>query len=210
MYNFTSLLPSFNTAHVIYQAYLILASTTSCELIEQVLKKADIIDDPYRYYVYERNMDEDGRKIFMIDSATVCYIPIIDNGIVLERSDCPLQLQMEWTNFYGRRFELYCRNTQFVNVQCQVKGLSNDTTQMRITEVTPCSVLTAMATNSFKVPESCGKLKIVCMHIKNKSEPLTEQLLNNNNDNMGVTLHILCTCYNLVILIHAGRACSYL
>jgi len=51
---------------VIYQAYLILASTTSHELIEQVLKKADIVDDPYRYYVYENNMDEDGCKIFVV------------------------------------------------------------------------------------------------------------------------------------------------
>ncbi|XP_065892529.1 uncharacterized protein [Dysidea avara] len=144
-------IPHFS--HVIYQAYLILASTKSHELIEQVLRKADIVDDPYRYYVFERNLDEDG-----------------NSGKVLDRNDCPLQFQMEWTNFYGRKFELFCRKTQFVNVQCQIKGLSNDTTQMHITEVTPCSVLITMAANSFNVPESCGKLVIVFKHIKNKRE----------------------------------------
>lgn len=53
----------FNLAHVIYQAYLISSSTTSHELIELVLKRADIVDDPYRYYVYENCMDEDSSKL---------------------------------------------------------------------------------------------------------------------------------------------------
>jgi len=103
---------------------------------------------------------------------------------------------MEWTNFYGRRFELYCQNTQFVNVQCEIKGFSNDTTQMHITEVTPCSVLISMATNNFKVPENYGKLKMVCKHIKNKSELINEQLL---------YIH-LKTFY--AALSYSGRACT--
>ena len=95
---------------------------------------------------------------------------------------------MEWTNFYGRKFELFCRKTQFVNVQCQIKGLSNDTTQMHITEVTPCSVLITMAANSFNVPESCGKLVIVFKHIKNKSESFIQYYLNDKNVVKAITI----------------------
>ena len=50
---------------MIYQAYLISSTTTSHELIEQVLKRADIVDDPYRYYVYENCMDENSSKLFL-------------------------------------------------------------------------------------------------------------------------------------------------
>ena len=55
-----------NLAHVIYQAYLISSTTTSHELIEQVLKRADIVDDPYRYYVYENCMDENSSKLLLL------------------------------------------------------------------------------------------------------------------------------------------------
>ena len=63
----------FNLAHVIYQAYLISSSTTSHQLIEQVLKRADIIDDPYRYYVYENCVDENGSKFALQSTCIFSY-----------------------------------------------------------------------------------------------------------------------------------------
>ena len=61
---------------MIYQAYLISSTTTSLELVEQVLKRADIVDDPYRYYVYENCMDENSSKLFLLyfSYVAICVI----------------------------------------------------------------------------------------------------------------------------------------
>ena len=56
---------SLNIAHVIYQAYLISLHTTSHELIELVLKRADIMDDPYRYIMFEKCMEENTSKLLL-------------------------------------------------------------------------------------------------------------------------------------------------
>lgn len=90
----------------------------------------------------------------------------------MSRDECPLQLQMEWPNFYGRRFELRWRSSHVVNVRTQIRGLPSTIRPMQITAVTPCSTLIAVAAHAFQLPDWCKELKIVAVHTKNKSERL--------------------------------------
>ena len=87
--------------------------------------------------------------------------------------ECPLQLQIEWPNFYGKRFELRWRPSHVVNVRTQIRDFPSTIRPMQITSVTPCSTLIALAAHAFQLPDWGKELKIVAVHTKSKSEQLT-------------------------------------
>ena len=95
----------------------------------------------------------------------------------MSREECPLQLQMEWSNFYGKRFELRWRSSHVVNVKVQIRDFPSTIKPLEITGITPCSTLIALAIRAFQLPDRCKELKIVAVHTKNKSEQLTHSFI---------------------------------